>query len=131
MNGQAKKRRHEPNTRPIKGRVIPVRFQRPGLRAWARRLGDRAAACALIAFTLPLMAIVAIAIKFESPGPVFERQRCVGIGGRRFEMLSFRTSVDDFEDSAGWARGGIFPSGSVAPLQSYRCPPATRQCAAR
>ena len=105
MNGQAKKRRHEPNTRPIKGRVIPVRFQRPGLRAWARRLGDLAAACALIAFTLPLMAIVAIAIKCESPGPVFERRQCVGIGGRRFDALSFRTTLHTVKDAElAWHR---------------------------
>jgi lipopolysaccharide/colanic/teichoic acid biosynthesis glycosyltransferase len=39
------------------------------------------------------MAIVAIAIKCESPGPVFERRQCVGIGGRRFDALSFRTTL--------------------------------------
>ena len=117
MNGQAKKRRHEPNTRPIKGRVIPVRFQRPGLRAWARRLGDFLAACALIAFTLPLMAIIAIAIKFESPGPVFERQLCVGIGGRRFDALSFRTTLHTVEDGdLAWHRA---PQTRVGPYLRY------------
>jgi putative colanic acid biosysnthesis UDP-glucose lipid carrier transferase len=105
MTGQAKKRRHEANTRPIKGRVIPVRFQRPGFRAWASRLGDFLAACVLIAFTLPLMAIIAVAIKFESPGPIFERQQCIGIGGRRFEALSFRTTLHAVEDvDRGWHR---------------------------
>src|SRR3984893_19156120 len=113
MNGQPKKRPQEPQRVAIKQPVIFVRFQRSGLKARTRRLGDRAAACALIAFTLPLMAIVAIAIKFESPGPVFERQRCCGIGGHRFDMLSFRTSVDDFEHSAGWARGDITRLGRL------------------
>jgi lipopolysaccharide/colanic/teichoic acid biosynthesis glycosyltransferase len=85
--------------------VIFVRFQRPGLRAWARRLGDLAAAGALIAFTLPLMAIVAIAIKCDSPGPVFERRQCVGIGGRRFDALSFRTTLHTVKDAdLAWHR---------------------------
>jgi undecaprenyl-phosphate galactose phosphotransferase/putative colanic acid biosynthesis UDP-glucose lipid carrier transferase len=98
MNGQSKKRPQEPQRIAIKQRTISVRFQRPELRAQTRRLGDFVAACALIAFTLPLMAIVAIAIKFESPGPVFERQQCVGIGGRRFDALKFRTTLHAVED---------------------------------
>ena len=105
MNGQPKKRPQEPQRIVFKPPVIFVRFQRPRLRAWARRLGDLAAACALIAFTLPLMAIVAIAIKCDSPGPVFERRQCVGIGGRRFDALSFRTTLHAVEDGdLAWPR---------------------------
>ena len=78
MNGQPKKRPPEPQRIAVKQPVILVRVQRPGLRARVRRLGDLAAACALIAFTLPLMTIVAIAIKCDSPGPVFERQNASG-----------------------------------------------------
>ena len=102
---QLKKRPQEPHRIVFKPPVIFVRFQRSGLRAWARRLGDLAAACALIAFTLPLMAIVAIAIKCDSPGPVFERRQCVGIGGRRFDALSFRTTLHAAEDAdLAWHR---------------------------
>src|ERR1700730_13055512 len=105
MNGQQKKRPPEPQRVAIKQPVFLVRFQRPGLRARVRRLGDLAAACALIAFTLPLMTIIAIAIKCDSPGPVFERQQCVGIGGRRFDALSFRTTLHTVEDGAlAWHR---------------------------
>ena len=105
MNGQPKKRPQEPQRVALKQPVILVRFQRPGLRARTRRLGDLAAACALIAFTLPLMAIVAIAIKCDSPGPVFERRQCVGIGGRRFDALSFRTTLHAAEDAdLAWHR---------------------------
>src|SRR5882762_5205789 len=105
MNGQPKKRPQEPHRIVFKPPVIFVRFQRPGLRAWARRLGDFVAACSLIAFTLPLMAIVAIAIKCDSSGPVFERRQCVGIGGRRFDALSFRTTLHAVEDAdLAWHR---------------------------
>jgi polysaccharide biosynthesis protein PslA len=105
MNGQPKKRPPEPQRVAIKQPVILVRFHRPGLRVRVRRLGDLAAACALIAFTLPLMTIVAIAIKCDSPGPVFERQQCVGIGGRRFAALSFRTTLHAAEDAdLAWHR---------------------------
>jgi lipopolysaccharide/colanic/teichoic acid biosynthesis glycosyltransferase len=68
-----------------------------GARDQMRRLGDVAIACILLAITLPLMIIVALAIKWESPGPVLDRQTCIGRGGRRFQMLKFRTAVHDPE----------------------------------
>jgi lipopolysaccharide/colanic/teichoic acid biosynthesis glycosyltransferase len=106
MNGRPKKRPQEPQRIVFRPPVIFVRFQRPGLTAGARRLGDLAAACALIALTLPLMAIVAIAIKCDSPGPLFERRQCVGIGGRRFDALSFRTTLHAVKDAElAWRRG--------------------------
>jgi exopolysaccharide biosynthesis polyprenyl glycosylphosphotransferase len=39
----------------------------------------------------PVFAMIAIAIKFDSPGPVFFAQDRAGLGGRRFRMLKFRT----------------------------------------
>jgi lipopolysaccharide/colanic/teichoic acid biosynthesis glycosyltransferase len=51
------------------------------------------------------MVFVALSIKWEGPGPIFERQRCIARGGRRFEMLKFRTMVPDPEHTmAAWAR---------------------------
>jgi lipopolysaccharide/colanic/teichoic acid biosynthesis glycosyltransferase len=70
-----------------------------------RRLADLLIAGALLIITFPLMAFVALAIKWEGPGPIFERQRCIGRGGRRFEMLSFRTMVPEPERTMPvWAR---------------------------
>jgi lipopolysaccharide/colanic/teichoic acid biosynthesis glycosyltransferase len=42
----------------------------------------------------PFLAIVAIAIKLDSRGPVFFRQLRIGRDGRPFEMIKFRTMVD-------------------------------------
>jgi hypothetical protein len=60
----------------------------------------RRSSCRLRAdrFHLPAVAIVAIAIKCDSPGPVFERERRVGSGGRRFDALKFRTTLHAVED---------------------------------
>jgi lipopolysaccharide/colanic/teichoic acid biosynthesis glycosyltransferase len=57
------------------------------------RLGDIVIACLVVAITLPLMLIVALAIMLESAGPVLDRQTCIGCGGRRFQVLKFRTTV--------------------------------------
>jgi lipopolysaccharide/colanic/teichoic acid biosynthesis glycosyltransferase len=60
-----------------------------------RRLADLVIAAALLAVALPLMLLVALAIKWEGPGPIFERQTRIGRGGRRFELLEFRTRAPD------------------------------------
>jgi len=50
---------------------------------------------ALLAITAPLMLLVALAIKAESPGPVLVNETCIGFGGRQFQMLKFRTLMHD------------------------------------
>jgi lipopolysaccharide/colanic/teichoic acid biosynthesis glycosyltransferase len=55
-----------------------------------KRLLDVALASAALLFLSGLIGIVALAIKLESPGPIFYRSRRVGLGGREFLMLKFR-----------------------------------------
>jgi len=70
-----------------------------------RRLADLVIAAVVLAATLPLTLLAALAIKCEGPGPIFERQTCIGRGGRRFQMLKFRTTVADRDDNVPlWAR---------------------------
>ena len=45
----------------------------------------------------PLMILAAIAVRLDSPGPVFFRQLRVGRHGQRFHILKFRTMVQDAE----------------------------------
>jgi len=56
----------------------------------AKRIADLVLASVLLLVTLPLAILVAIAIKLDSPGPVFVRERRVDRYGRRFCALSFR-----------------------------------------
>lgn len=44
---------------------------------------------------LPLFALIALAIRLDSPGPIFYSQRRCGKDGREFGMLKFRTMVRD------------------------------------
>lgn len=52
------------------------------------------ASCGLVVLA-PLMALIALAIKLDSPGPVFFRQERVGRHGRPFRIHKFRTMVAD------------------------------------
>jgi lipopolysaccharide/colanic/teichoic acid biosynthesis glycosyltransferase len=49
----------------------------------------------------PLWALLAIAIKIEDGGPVLYRQERVGLGGRAFDALKFRSMVPDAEARTG------------------------------
>jgi len=49
----------------------------------------------------PLWAVIAAAIKAEDRGPVFFAQDRVGLGGRRFRALKFRSMIPDAEATTG------------------------------
>jgi sugar transferase EpsL len=56
---------------------------------------DVAASLVGLAALWPLLAAVAVAVKWSSPGPVFFRQTRPGEGGRLFTILKFRTMRED------------------------------------
>jgi lipopolysaccharide/colanic/teichoic acid biosynthesis glycosyltransferase len=64
---------------------------------FVKRLTDLAGASALLFLVLVPMLVTAIAIKLTSRGPIFFRQRRLGLGGREFYCLKFRTMVQDAE----------------------------------
>jgi exopolysaccharide biosynthesis polyprenyl glycosylphosphotransferase len=60
-----------------------------------KRAFDLAGTVAGLVVLSPFLALVALAIRLDSRGPVFFRQQRVGRGGRVFEMVKFRTMVAD------------------------------------
>jgi exopolysaccharide biosynthesis polyprenyl glycosylphosphotransferase len=75
----------------------PLGFDYVSKNDGVKRIADLIVASVLILFTLPLMAIVAIAIKCESRGPIFYRQERVGLRGARFVVMKFRSMVENAE----------------------------------
>jgi exopolysaccharide biosynthesis polyprenyl glycosylphosphotransferase len=63
-----------------------------------KRVVDVFGASLLLVLAAPALAVAAIAIKFDSPGPVFFRQTRIGRGGRRFQLLKLRTMCADAEE---------------------------------
>jgi len=76
---------------------------------------DIAVSVAVIpAVVLPLMAVVAVIQRINSPGPLFFRQNRVGENGHIFEILKFRTMRVDNDDEARQASADddrIYPGG--------------------
>jgi exopolysaccharide biosynthesis polyprenyl glycosylphosphotransferase len=75
------------------------------LEAGFRRAFDILLGTILVLATLPLLLVTALAVKLDSPGPVFYRQERVGRDGRVFTLFKFRSMrVDaEAEGSPIWA----------------------------
>lgn len=60
-----------------------------------KRTIDVVSSLLCLAIFLPMMGLIALAIKFDSPGPVLFRQRRCGLNGKEFFMFKFRSMVRD------------------------------------
>jgi exopolysaccharide biosynthesis polyprenyl glycosylphosphotransferase len=86
-------------TRPVAGLPL-MHVETPTYRGAGRfmkRALDVTGALIGIVLLAPLLAVTAIAIRIESPGPVLFVQERVGIDGRGFRMLKFRSMAVDAE----------------------------------
>ncbi|MGB0971969.1 MAG: sugar transferase, partial [Mycobacterium sp.] len=82
--------------RPVCGLPL-IHVEKPqyhGAKKFQKRCFDVAFSGAALLFGLPILLAVALAVKLTSKGPVFYRQERVGLDGRAFEMIKFRTMVD-------------------------------------
>jgi len=79
-----------------------------GWNALIKRTLDLVVGGVTLIFFAPLMGLIALAIKSTSAGPVLFRQERMGLDGRRFQILKFRTMFEDAEKSTGpvWAAPG-------------------------
>ena len=71
-----------------------VRIRRELMPAWQmslKRLMDVVLSMIAVVILLPIYLIIAVAIKFTSDGPIFYTQERIGIHGRPFHILKFRT----------------------------------------
>jgi len=99
--------------------LLPVAYMRDGWIVYApfhgmknsiyavhvKRLMDMALSFLGLVVCLPLGVAVAIMIKMDSKGPVFFRQKRVGLNGNVFEIVKFRSMVEEAESEgeAVWA----------------------------
>ncbi len=98
--------------RRARGRAITPRPG--GLYGAARRVVDVVVALTLLIVLAPLLAVVALAIRLDSPGPVLFCQRRIGRGSAEFIIVKFRTMAAGSPDLASHLMG---PGSSwVTPL---------------
>ena len=85
--------------------VFAPGYVRSRWRLAGKRLIDIVSALALLVLSLPVALTTALAVKLDSPGPIFYQQERMSIGGAVFRILKFRSMRVDAETSTGaaWA----------------------------
>jgi len=94
------------------GRIARSRATLPG-----KRLFDVVVASVLLLVTMPLWAVIALAVKLSDGGSVFYRQGRVGRDGRVFQMLKFRSMVSSAEHLVIDLRGQNVTNGLLFKVQ--------------
>jgi len=85
--------------RPVEGLPL-LHVEQPvftGIKRTVKQVYDPLVAALALAALLPVLAAIAVAIRLDSPGPVFFRQVRIGEMGREFRIWKFRTMVVDAE----------------------------------
>jgi lipopolysaccharide/colanic/teichoic acid biosynthesis glycosyltransferase len=90
-------------------RVFPHRI----IYQYAKRAFDVTLSILSLPFALPIMAICALAIHFDSAGPSFFVQDRIGKGGRNFRMIKFRTMKSHFDDRQNQAYMKAYIKGAL------------------
>ena len=67
-------------------------------RLMVKRILDIAGSIAGLLITLILFPFIALSIKLDSPGPVFYKQRRIGLNGREFFLYKFRSMYEDADE---------------------------------
>jgi exopolysaccharide biosynthesis polyprenyl glycosylphosphotransferase len=73
-----------------------------------KRVMDMALALLMLLVTSPILPLIALAIRLDTPGPIFFKQVRVGRGGKIFKIMKFRSMRQDAEANTGavWAIDG-------------------------
>jgi Undecaprenyl-phosphate glucose phosphotransferase len=72
-----------------------------------KAIEDRVLAALILLLISPVMLLLALGVKLSSPGPIFYKQKRVGLDGGEFEMLKFRSMPVDVErNGVVWGHAG-------------------------
>jgi hypothetical protein len=135
----------------VPGASVPLFELRPpvfdGFDFFVKRTFDIVVSALLLILLSPVMALIALAVKLSSRGPVIYRSLRPGIGGEPFECLKFRTMRSDAEqrqadlESLNEASGALFKiredprrrasARSCAATRSTSCRSSSTCCAGR
>jgi exopolysaccharide biosynthesis polyprenyl glycosylphosphotransferase len=96
--------------------LFTTEFRPSRRRQWLARAFSVTSACIGFLICLPLMAVIATAVRLDSHGPALFIQERIGFGGRRFRLLKFRTMHAASGVHSEWARDN---SGRITRVGRY------------
>src|SRR5262249_39697793 len=73
--------------------ATPLRTRITGANAVLKAAVDYLAAAAGLVLLTPVLLVLAVLVRLDSPGPVLHRRRVLGVSGKTFDAFKFRTMV--------------------------------------
>ncbi|MCD6302967.1 MAG: undecaprenyl-phosphate glucose phosphotransferase [Anaerolineae bacterium] len=102
------------------GGIPLLSLREPSLQTWrriAKRVMDVCIAATGLVVLSPLMGLIALAIRLDSPGPIIFRQRRVGRGGRAFTLFKFRSMFEGAEQKVATLKSQNQADGPIFKLK--------------
>ncbi|WP_371375364.1 undecaprenyl-phosphate glucose phosphotransferase [Thalassotalea aquiviva] len=88
-----------------------------GVNRLLKSIEDKVIAAIILLLISPIMLFLALGVKLSSPGPIFYRQERVGLNGKTFQMLKFRSmGVDSEKNGVQWGGAATM---SVTPFGRF------------
>ncbi|GAA4174849.1 sugar transferase [Gryllotalpicola koreensis] len=116
------------HTRPVAGlplmHVETPRYE--GAKLAAKRAFDLVLAGVLVLVLSPALLAIALAVRVDSRGTILFKQERIGLNGRTFRMLKFRSMVPDAEARLATLRGEAHDKGNVVLFKMKNDPRITR-----
>jgi len=112
--------------RPFEGLPL-LSVEQPRFEGWGRLVKggvDRVVAALALLLLMPVLVLLALAVRLDSRGPVLYRQERVGVNGRHFTMLKFRSMVVDADRQVAALQGENISDGLLFKMR--RDPRVTR-----
>jgi exopolysaccharide biosynthesis polyprenyl glycosylphosphotransferase len=106
--------------RPFEGLPL-LSVEQPRFEGWGRLVKggvDRVVASAALLLLSPVLLALAVAVRLDSPGPVLYRQERVGVNGRHFTMLKFRSMVVDADRQVEALQGENISDGLLFKMRT-------------
>jgi exopolysaccharide biosynthesis polyprenyl glycosylphosphotransferase len=106
--------------RPFEGLPL-LSIEQPSFEGWRRLIKhgvDRAVAAVALLVLAPVLLALALMVKLTSPGPVLYRQERIGLNGKSFTMLKFRSMVKDADRQLDDLRGDNISDGLLFKMRS-------------
>ncbi|MDR7083185.1 exopolysaccharide biosynthesis polyprenyl glycosylphosphotransferase [Arthrobacter ginsengisoli] len=108
------------HTQPVAGLPL-IHVSTPNLaprQRFVKRVFDLAGAAALLIMLAPVLLVLALVVRTDSPGPALFKQDRVGAHGAKFKMLKFRSMVVDAESRLGDLRARNQGNGILFKMQN-------------